>query len=59
MVSISSIKVKKGIERDSVIVFVIAFFIPVNFLTISSGLTPVKGAILTVPVATVVVLGYL
>jgi hypothetical protein len=40
-------KVKAGMERDSVIVLVIAFFIPVSFLTSSSGLTPVKGAILT------------
>jgi hypothetical protein len=28
-------------------VLVIAFFIPVSFLTSSSGLTPVRGAILT------------
>lgn len=48
-VSTSSMKVKKGMERDSVIVLVIAFFMPVNFLTISSGFTPVNGAILTVP----------
>jgi hypothetical protein len=45
--SISSIKVKNGIDLDSVIVFVIAFFIPVSFFTSSSGLTPVSGAILT------------
>ena len=32
--------------RDSVIVLVIAFFMPVNFLTSSSGLIPVSGAIL-------------
>lgn len=45
--SISSMKVNAGMERDSVIVLVIAFFIPVSFLTSSSGLTPVRGAILT------------
>ena len=45
--SISSENIKKGIERDSVMVLVIAFFIPVSFLTSSSGLTPVRGAILT------------
>ena len=38
---------KNGIERDSVMVFVMAFFIPVSLRTSSSGLTPVRGAILT------------
>jgi hypothetical protein len=32
--SISSMKVKKGIVNDSVIVFVIAFFMPVSLLTL-------------------------
>jgi hypothetical protein len=45
--STSSINVKKGINLDSVIVFVIAFFIPVSFFTSSSGFTPVRGAIFT------------
>jgi len=38
---------KNGIDRDSVMVLVIAFFIPVSLRTSSSGLTPVRGAILT------------
>ncbi len=44
-------------ERDSVIVFVIAFFMPVSFLTSSSGLIPVSGAILTTLSADEVVSG--
>jgi len=43
--SISSWNVKKGMERDSVIVFVIALRMPVSFFTWSSGFTPVSGAI--------------
>lgn len=45
--SISSANMKNGMERDSVMVFVMAFFIPVSLRTSSSGLTPVRGAILT------------
>jgi hypothetical protein len=44
-------------ERDSVIVFVIAFFMPVSFFTSSSGLIPVSGAILTTLSADEVVAG--
>jgi hypothetical protein len=41
--SISSEKVNVGIERDCVIVFVIAFWMPVIFLTSSSVVTPDRG----------------
>lgn len=47
--SISSLKVKNGIESASVIVFVIAFFIPVIFFTWSSSVIPLSGAILGAP----------
>ena len=45
LVTRTSGTIKNGIIH----LIVIAFFIPVNFLTISSGFTPVNGAILTVP----------
>lgn len=43
--SISSEKVKKGIVRDSVIVLVMAFFIPVILTTLSCSVMPYRGAI--------------
>lgn len=53
--SISSEKVKAGIDRASVMVFVMAFFMPVIFLTVSCSVIPSRGAILGPPLTTVIV----
>lgn len=45
--SMESEKVNAGIDKASVIVLVIAFFIPVMRLTLSCSVMPVRGAILT------------